>query len=76
MWIQITWSYILREQFWIFDLLRAGNIGIKELDGAVDVKLGETVHNNLPGRQPLPRPSYCIQIVIISNEDGLNRYSG
>jgi len=41
------------------------DVGVKELDRAIEVELGETVEEDLQGRQALPRPGDRVQAVVI-----------
>jgi hypothetical protein len=51
------------------------DVGVKELDRAIEVELGETVEEDLQGRQALPRPGDRVQPVVIPMQKALELFS-
>jgi hypothetical protein len=45
-----TWTDVGSEKLWVLNFGCVRNVGIKELDRAIEVELGETVEEDLQGR--------------------------
>ena len=72
---RLTLTDIVGKQFGISYFLFWRSIRLHKLNGYIQIKLRQGIHNNFPSRTSFPGPGHCVICVSVSDDNGLDCHS-